>query len=144
MTFLHHNVPSSFDKNAFSLQHIDAFSIGREEHRSHKRSKDVFDGDQHFQIEPPSSSSCCYGVLSCRSSLEEYSRFRWYGNICDMFTKISRIHRAKIAASNHDTSSMPTVHCALFKMAAAGISKRLKGSSLKIEKKISSLGEAFF
>ena len=38
----------------------------------------------------------------------------------------------------------PTVHCALFKMAAAGISKWLKGCSLKIEKKISSLGKAFF
>ena len=38
----------------------------------------------------------------------------------------------------------PTVLCALFKMAAAGISKWLKGCSLKIEKKISSLGKAFF
>ena len=75
MTFSHHSVPS-FDKNAISLQHTDAFSIGSEEHRSHKRSKDVFDGDQHFQIEPPSSSSSCYDVFSCRSSLEEYSRFR--------------------------------------------------------------------
>ena len=51
---------------------------------------------------------------------------------------------AELGASNHDTSSMPTVHCALFKMAAAGITKRLKGSSLKIDKKISSLGKAFF
>ena len=76
MTFLDHSVPSSFDKNASSLQHTDAFSIGSEEHRLHKQSKDVFDGDQHFQIEPPSSSSSCYGVFSCRSSLEEYSRFR--------------------------------------------------------------------
>ena len=42
---------------------------------------------------------------------------------------------AKIGASNHDTSSMPTVHCALFKMAAVGISKRLKGSSLENDKK---------
>ena len=50
----------------------------------------------------------------------------------------------EVGASNHDTSSMPTVHCALFKMAAAGIKKRLKGSSLKIDKKISSLGKAFF
>ena len=32
----------------------------------------------------------------------------------------------------------------LFKMAAAVITKRLKGSSLKIDKKISSLGKAFF
>ena len=61
-----------------------------------------------------------------------------------MFTKLSRIHTAELGASNHDTSSMPTVHCALFKMAAAGITKRLKGSSLKIDKKISSLGKAFF
>ena len=45
------------------------------------------------------------------------------------------IHTAEIGASNHDASSMPTVHCMLFKMAAAGISKRLKGSSLKIDKK---------
>ena len=51
---------------------------------------------------------------------------------------------AELGASNHNTSSMPTVHCALFKMAAAGITKRLKGSSLKIDKKISSLGKAFF
>ena len=28
MTFLDHSVPSSFDKNASSLQHTDAFSIG--------------------------------------------------------------------------------------------------------------------
>ena len=52
MTFLHHSVPSSFDKNASSLQHTDAFSIGSEhcseEHRSHKRPKDVFDCDRHF------------------------------------------------------------------------------------------------
>ena len=53
-------------------------------------------------------------------------------------------YQAELGASNHDTSSMPTVHCALFKMAAAGITKRLKGSSLKIDKKISSLGKAFF
>ena len=65
--------------------------------------------------------------------------------MCDMFTKLSRIYTAELGASNHDTSSMPTVHCALFKMAAAGIMKRLKGSSLKIDiKKISSLGKAFF
>lgn len=38
----------------------------------------------------------------------------------------------------------PTVHCTLFKMVAAGISKWLKGCSLKIEKKISLLGKAFF
>ena len=42
-----------------------------------------------------------------------------------MFTKLSLIHTAELGASNHDTSSMPTVHCALFKMAAAGITKRL-------------------
>ena len=48
MTFLYHSVPSSFEKNASSLQHTDAFSIGIAEHRSHKQSKDVFDGDQHF------------------------------------------------------------------------------------------------
>ena len=54
------------------------------------------------------------------------------------------IHTAEIGASSHATSSMPTVHCALFKMAAAGITKRLRGSSLKIDKKISSLGKAFF
>ena len=48
MTFLHHCVPSSFDKNASSLQHTDGFSIGSAEHRSHKRSKDVFDGDRDF------------------------------------------------------------------------------------------------
>ena len=53
MTFLHHSVPSPFDKNAISLQHADAFSIGSEEHHSHKRSKDVFDGDQHFQLNLP-------------------------------------------------------------------------------------------
>ena len=29
------------------------------------------------------------------------------------------IHTPQIGASNHDTSSMPTVHCALFKMTAA-------------------------
>ena len=40
-----------------------------------------------------------------------------------------------IGVSNHDQSSMPTVHCALFKMATAGISKRLQGSCLKIGKK---------
>ena len=45
------------------------------------------------------------------------------------------IHTADIGARNHATSSMPTVHCALFKMAAAGITKRLRGSSLKIDKK---------
>ena len=45
------------------------------------------------------------------------------------------IHTAEIRASNHATSSMPTVHCALFKMAAAGIMKRLRGSSLKIDKR---------
>ena len=46
------------------------------------------------------------------------------------------IHTAEIVrVSNHATSSMPTVHCALFKMAAAGITKRLRGSSLKIDKK---------
>ena len=45
------------------------------------------------------------------------------------------IHTAEIGASNHATPSMPTVHCALFKMAAAGITKRLRGSSLKIDKK---------
>ena len=49
-----------------------------------------------------------------------------------------------IGASNHATSSMPTVHCVLFKTAAAGITKRLRDSSLKIDKKISSLGKAFF
>ena len=54
------------------------------------------------------------------------------------------IHTAELGASNHDTSSMPTVHCALFKMAAAGITKRLRGSSLKIDNKISSLGKAIF
>ena len=54
------------------------------------------------------------------------------------------IHTPEIGASNYATSSMPTVHCALFKMAAAGITKRLRGSSLKIDKKISSLGKAFF
>ena len=64
--------------------------------------------------------------------------------ICYMFTKLSRIHGAEIGESNHDTSSMPTVHCTLFKMAAAGISKRLKGSSSKIDKKISSLGKSFY
>ena len=49
MTFLHHCVPSSFDKNASSLQHTDGFSIGSAEHRSHiKRSKDVFAGDRQF------------------------------------------------------------------------------------------------
>ena len=58
-----------------------------------------------------------------------------------MFTKLST---AELGASNHDTSSMPTVHCALFKMAAGGITKRLRGSSLKIDKKISSLGKAYF
>ena len=36
------------------------------------------------------------------------------------------IHTAEIGASNHATSSMPTVHCALFKMAATGITKRLE------------------
>ena len=46
-----------------------------------------------------------------------------------------RIHTAEIGASNHATSSIPTVHCALFKMAAAGITKRLRGSSLKMDKK---------
>ena len=46
MTILHHCVPSSFDKDASSLQHTDGFSIGSAEHRS--RSKDVFDGDRHF------------------------------------------------------------------------------------------------
>ena len=61
-----------------------------------------------------------------------------------MFTKLSRIHRAEIGESNHDTSSKPTVYCALFKMAAAGISKRLKGSYSKIDKKISSLGKSFY
>ena len=36
-------------------------------------------------------------------------------------------------------------HSALFKMAAAGITKRLRSSSLKIDKKkITSLGKAFF
>ena len=48
MTFLHHCVPSSFDKNASSLQYTDGFSIGSAEHCSYKRSKDVFDGDRHF------------------------------------------------------------------------------------------------
>ena len=80
MTFLLHCVPSSFDKNASSLHRTDGFSIGSAEHRSHKRSKDVFDGDQHyfsyFKIEPSSSSSSCYDAFSGRSSLEEYSRFR--------------------------------------------------------------------
>ena len=55
----------------------------------------------------------------------------------------SPIHTAEIGASNHATSLMPTVHCALFKMAAAGITNRLRGS-LKIDKEISSLGKAFF
>ena len=50
-------------------------------------------------------------------------------------TTCSPIHTAEIGARNHDTSSMPTAHCALFKMAVAGISKRLKVSSLKIDKK---------
>ena len=61
-------------------------------------------------------------------------------------TRLSNSYKytAEIGASNHDTSSMPTVHCALFKMAAAKISKRLKGSSLKIDKKIYTLGKAFF
>ena len=45
------------------------------------------------------------------------------------------IHTAEIGASNHDSSSMPTVHCAQFKMAPAGITKRLRSSSLKIDKK---------
>ena len=45
------------------------------------------------------------------------------------------IHTAEIGASNHATSSIPTIHCALFKMAAAGITKRLRGSSLKIDLK---------
>ena len=45
------------------------------------------------------------------------------------------IHTAELGASNRNTSSMPTVHCVLFKMAAAGITKRLRGSSLKIDKK---------
>ena len=48
MTFLHHCVPSLFDKNASSLQYTDGFSIGSAEHCSYKRSKDVFDGDRHF------------------------------------------------------------------------------------------------
>ena len=55
--------------------------------------------------------------------------------ICDMFIKLPQIHTEEIGASNHETSSMPKVHCALLKMAATGISKRLKGSSLKIDKK---------
>ena len=54
------------------------------------------------------------------------------------------IHTAEIGASNHTTSSMPTVHSVLFKMAAVGITKRLRGSSLKIDEKINSLGKAFF
>ena len=45
------------------------------------------------------------------------------------------IYTAEIGASNHATSSMPTVDCVQFKMAAAGITKRLRGSSLKIDKK---------
>ena len=76
MTFLHHCVPSSFDENASSLQHTDGFSIGSAEHRSHKRSKDVFDGDQQFLTLNSSSSSSCYDAFSGRSSLEEYSRLR--------------------------------------------------------------------
>ena len=49
MTFLHRCVPSSFDKNASSLQHTaDGFSISSAEHHSHKRSRDVFDGDRHI------------------------------------------------------------------------------------------------
>ena len=36
----------------------------------------------------------------------------------------------EIGVSSHETSSMPTVHCALFKMAATEISKRLKGKAL--------------
>ena len=44
------------------------------------------------------------------------------------------VHTVEIGASNHDiiTSSKPTIHCALFKMAAMGISKRLRAPSLKI------------
>ena len=68
-----------------------------------------------------------------------------YGKICDMFTKLmSQIHTAEIVESNQETSSMPTVHCTLFKIAAAGNSMRLKSSSLKIDKIISSLGKTFF
>ena len=48
MTFLHHSVASCFNKNASSLQHTDAFSIGSVENRLHKWSKDVFDGDRPF------------------------------------------------------------------------------------------------
>ena len=63
-----------------------------------------------------------------------------------MVPKVSVIVRVDCTVSQGDTwqnlrhvdqimSSMPTVHCALFKMAAAGMSKRLKGSSLKSIKK---------
>ena len=79
MTLWHQCVPSSFDKNASSLQHTDGFSIGSAEHRSHKRSKDVFDGNQQFltlKLNLPSSSSSCYDAFSGRSSLGEYSRLR--------------------------------------------------------------------
>ena len=52
MTFLHHKNFLSKDEGtqlfASSLQHTNGFSIGSAEHRSHKPSKDVFDGDQHF------------------------------------------------------------------------------------------------
>ena len=49
----------------------------------------------------------------------------------------------EIRASNYEMSSMPTGHCALFKMVAVGISKRLEGSSLKINKQITSHSKAF-
>ena len=55
------------------------------------------------------------------------------------FVKYLYDFKAEIGASNQATSSMPTVHCALFEVAAAGITKRLRGSSLKIDKKRESI-----
>jgi len=51
--------------------------------------------------------------------------------------------RKPCTASNHDRHQ-PTVHCAPLKMAATGVSKRLKGPTLEGDKKINSPGKAVF
>ena len=138
---IHYSVPSTIlDKNVSSLQQTHSFSLGIATHRSHEH-QDVFDrrfSFPSFETESSFSPSSSAALCGC-SSLEEYSGSNWYGEICDMFTdQVSRLQRA--TTIRHQ----PTVHCALFKMAAAGISKWLKGCALKIEKEISSLGKAFF
>ena len=63
---------------------------------------------------------------------------RWYGKICDIYQIISN-------SNSKDWSRQPrNIINAQSALETAGISKRLKGSSLKIDKKISFLRKAFF